>query len=175
MKEIISHLIFLVLMGLTLSCSTQEQSTHSAEVATTPCEGITSAEEFKNSDKLPDKTAIPENFEAALAAIDALMNPYQRRYIQCMESATVSANLHLSFGRWIRNQWLYDSNSSLRNDLIKMGLFHEDDMSALLLRSYNRQLKGEAMHVEEQIQKAHAYWEANGINVKEALSKVSKK
>jgi len=67
---------------------------------------------------------------------------------------------------WIRNDWLYNrylfglivTKSELRNDLASKGLFHNDDMSGIILRSYYRHLHNQDLKVEEQIEYYQKRW-----------------
>lgn len=80
-------------------------------------------------------------------------------------AANGSALYHHGVGRWIRNNWgLRKQEGPLYRYLYDLGLRHADDMSGLILKSFERHLRGEPLEIEQQVQHYHAHWEKQGLN-----------
>lgn len=62
----------------------------------------------------------------------------------------------------------------MAKNLSEMGIFHPDDMSAIILDSYQRKLKGEEIKIEEQLKYYQDYWKENGIPVDSILNELKK-
>jgi hypothetical protein len=69
-----------------------------------------------------------------------------------------STNPHFSLGLWIRNNWQLWGGSRLSKYFNKMGIFHPDDMSEIILKSYDRYLLTNDLRLNEQIQQYKDYW-----------------
>ena len=67
--------------------------------------------------------------------------------------------LHSSVGRWIRNNWLSESQKS---ELVEFfhseGIYNRDDMSSIILTSLHRNLNGEYIDLYGQIESCLEYW-----------------
>ena len=63
------------------------------------------------------------------------------------------------FGLWMRNNWGLWGGSRLSNYFNKLGVFHPDDMSGIILTSYYRYSLGKEIKLEEQISHYKSYWE----------------
>ena len=60
---------------------------------------------------------------------------------------------------WIRNEWgLWKKESDMYNYFYKMGLWHADDMSSVILTSYHRFINGKELSLKEQINHYLDYW-----------------
>ena len=81
------------------------------------------------------------------------------------------AQTHFTTGMGIRNEWLYNryflglivTKSELRKDLSAKGLFSNDDMSGVILRSFHRKLSGIDINLDQQIKDIYQ-WYANMNN-----------
>jgi len=66
---------------------------------------------------------------------------------------------HHGLGRWLRNNWgLWKKESALYKYFNKMGLWHADDMSSLIIRSYHRHINDKKINLKLQINKTIKYW-----------------
>lgn len=66
---------------------------------------------------------------------------------------------HHALGEWIRSNWLlWNKDSYLYQHFFKMGLWHPDDISAFILRSYHRFINKKELNLTEQIEKNINYW-----------------
>jgi len=72
---------------------------------------------------------------------------------------------HHGLGRLLRNEWglWYDPSGDrpetlIHRYMVELGLEHADDMSSLILTSFQRHLKGEPLKIEEQVAAHKKYW-----------------
>ena len=84
---------------------------------------------------------IPETLEEAYKALDELLAPEDIAYIKELSEEDI-IELHFGLGMWIRNNWLYPTNSRLTKELLELkpDFSHPDDMSSFILLEYNRYL-----------------------------------
>ena len=75
---------------------------------------------------------------------------------------------------YLRNNWGLWRNSKLAENLFKMGIFHPDDMSGIILDSYQRKLKGEEIKLDEQLKYYQNYWRESGVPVDSILNELEK-
>ena len=73
---------------------------------------------------------------------------------------------HFSLGMWMRNNWGLWQGSKLSKWFNERGIFHPDDMSAIILDSYWHHLCGLPINFEEQAEVYKQYW--NKVQEKEA-------
>lgn len=114
---------------------------------------------------------IPKDFNESLTQLDKIIPDTTKTRIKSMTESDFLAQSHFSTGMWIRNNWLYDrylfglivTKSDLRKDLVSKGLFHNDDMSSLILRSFHRQLNHIDINLDQQI-KDIQQWHINMNN-----------
>lgn len=113
-----------------------------------------------------EKKYIPEDFSESLEQLDKIIPDSSKNLIKTMTENDFIAQTHLTIGMWIRNYWLYNryllglivTKSDLRKDLAAKGLFHNDDMSGVILRSYYRKLNGLDINLEQQIKDIHQWY-----------------
>lgn len=71
----------------------------------------------------------------------------------------------LGSGMGMRNSWGLWNGSKLAQWFYRHQIYHADDMSGIIMDSYNRTKRGEPIELKEQIVKYHKHWEkAYGIN-----------
>jgi hypothetical protein len=105
-----------------------------------------------------DKDYYPKNLTEAIAQLDIIHADSTKQQIISMSENEFLINTHRTIGLWIRNEWLYDrflgfniGDSELREELFKMGVPANDDMSGLILRSYYRHLTNQELNIDQQI------------------------
>lgn len=77
-----------------------------------------------------------------------------------MDEEKAIAMCHHTTGRAMRNDWkLWDENSKIHNWFKKRGIWHADDMSSIILRSFHRKINGKKIDLEGQIKYFKDYWE----------------
>jgi hypothetical protein len=92
---------------------------------------------------------IPANLDEALEELNAQLSDEDQEKIRNLGEDEFVTLSHMFMGQKLRNLWLYPKESPLRGFFKDEGLFHEDDMSDIILRSFYRHLKGEDIRYEE--------------------------
>lgn len=96
---------------------------------------------------------IPKDIPDAMLELDKLTeNKMALELLQANED-TVASKLHFSLGRWMQIHWGLGEGSRLMEHLKSRGLSFPDDMMDLLIRSWYRHLKGQAILEDALIQK----------------------
>jgi hypothetical protein len=68
-------------------------------------------------------------------------------------------SVHFSVGMWIRNNWIHGQRDTLLVQYFnKMGIFHPDDMSSIILTSLYRKLTNTPIDLDKQIVVYKKYW-----------------
>ena len=116
----------------------------------------------------------PKDFEEGLVILDSMMNPKMKEWIKCLPDREFSGYVHHGFGTFLRNSWGLWGNSELAKNLYIMGILHPDDMSGIILNSYQRKLKGEDIKLEEQLKYYQDYWRKSGTPVDSILKEIQK-
>lgn len=106
---------------------------------------------------------IPKDFNESLTQLNKVIPDSTKTRIKSMTESDFLAQTHFSTGMWIRNYWLYNrylfglivTKSNLRKDLTTKGLYSNDDMSGVILRSFHRQLNNVDINIEQQIKEIH--------------------
>lgn len=94
---------------------------------------------------------IPSNLDEALTELNSQLSDEDKEKIRNLGEDEFVTLSHMFMGQQLRNLWLYPKESPLRGFFRDEGLFHEDDMSDIILRSFYRHLKGEDVGHEEQL------------------------
>ena len=103
---------------------------------------------------------IPATLEEAYKALDELLDPEDIEYIKNLTEDDI-ISMHFGLGMWIRNNWLYPTNSNLTKSLRKLNpsFGHPDDMSHFILTGYYHYLNDNKYSIEtykREIQKGNA-------------------
>jgi len=70
-----------------------------------------------------------------------------------------SRMVHHTTGRAIRNDWgLWNDKNELHEFFVSIGIWHPDDMSAIILESLHRLLNNKPINLTEQVTKYKDYW-----------------
>ena len=109
---------------------------------------------------------IPKDFNESLTQLNKVIPDSTKTRIKSMTESDFLAQTHFSTGMWIRNYWLYNrylfglivTKSDLRKDLTTKGLYSNDDMSGVILRSFHRQLNDIDINVDQQIKDIHQWY-----------------
>lgn len=79
------------------------------------------------------KNKIPTNLKEAINELDKNVSKEDKEYL--LEHGALS--VHHSLGRWIRNNWgLWDEDSELKDNMIKLGFIHPDDISNYIIEEF---------------------------------------
>lgn len=143
-------------------------------IAMIECDGILKRIQEKNLDLIGKSDYIPKNFEECLAQIDTLINDSLKLWIKCLPDGRFGGIVHNSFGMYLRNNWGLWGDTELTKNLYEMGMFHPDDMSGIILDSYQRKLKGEDIKFNEQLKYYHDYMRLTGFPVDSLMKKLER-
>ncbi|HSV75736.1 MAG TPA: DUF6794 domain-containing protein [Bacteroidales bacterium] len=101
----------------------------------------------------------PANFDEALQHLNRIICDSIKVEFKTTTESEFLAQTHLGIGMWIRNNWLYNryllgfvsTESDLRKSFTEKGIFHNSDISAIILRSFFRQLNDIEINLDQQI------------------------
>ncbi len=86
--------------------------------------------------KMVDNT--PTTLSEAINELDLLISEEDKEYL--IEHGALS--VHHSLGRWIRNNWkLWEDDSVLKLNMVKLGFTHPDDISNYIIEQFIQHLK----------------------------------
>lgn len=105
-----------------------------------------------------DKEYIPKNLNEAISQLDILSTGKDKKDIFDMTEEEYTVSSHFSTGLWIRNGWGLWSGKELAKYFNKIGIFHPDDMSGIILCCYYRHLHNQDYKLVEQIKTYKNYW-----------------
>lgn len=104
---------------------------------------------------------IPSNLNECFEVLEDILSKSEedKNWFKTSAEDDVLGSLHHSLGTWIRNNWgLWKQDTELYNTLKRMGLWHADDMSGVIITSYHRKINGKELNIKEQIQHYTDYW-----------------
>lgn len=104
---------------------------------------------------------IPKNLNECFDVLNEIFNESEsdKNWFKTSEEDDATTSLHHGLGMWIRNEWeLWKKESDMYNYFNKMGLWHADDMSSVILTSYHRFINGKELELKEQINHHLDYW-----------------
>lgn len=102
----------------------------------------------------------PTNLIEALDALDKMLAAGDKNIIRAVSSEETLATFHHSLGRQLRNDWgLWETKKSKLYHWFKSrGIWHADDMSSIIIKSFCRMTKGQPVRLQDQIQEYIEYW-----------------
>ena len=101
---------------------------------------------------------IPKDLDDCFKQLGVILEEETINEIKRIDEEELGANFHFGLGRWMRNNWQLWKGSRLSYYFNNIGVYHPDDMSGIILTSYQRHLKGEDIKLEEQIKHYQDYW-----------------
>lgn len=107
---------------------------------------------------------VPKTLEECVELIILDMSVEDREFMKCNDSGV----LHMSFGRWLRNNWsLWDRETMLVQWFVNtLGIVHADDLSSCILEAVRYKLRGQPFDAEKHVLKYKTHWMSQGINPK---------
>lgn len=138
------------------------------------CDSLLSKMSQTKSDTFARIKTLPNDFEESLIILDSMTHPKMKEWIRCLDDGEFSGYVHHGFGMYLRNNWGLWADSELAKNLYNMGILHPDDMSAIILDSYQRRLKGEDIKLDEQLKYYQDYWRESGTPVDSILEEIQK-
>lgn len=100
----------------------------------------------------------PKNLEEAITQLDRVFHDSIKSRIYDMDEDEFLSNSHMSTGMWIRNNWGLWKGKELAKYFNKLGIYHPDDMSSIILRCYHRHLHHKSYDMNIQIAFYQDYW-----------------
>jgi hypothetical protein len=102
---------------------------------------------------------IPQDLQDCFKQIDRFWNDSIKNIVRNRTEEKFIASAHLGFGMWMRNNWQLWHGSRLTQYFNKIGIYHAENMSGMILSSYYRYLNGKALKLENQIRSYKYYWQ----------------
>jgi hypothetical protein len=116
-------------------------------------------ERDKKANRKNGDSNVPRNLEECLSLFEDFFTPEGIKEIKKMDERDMCV-LHHEIGRWLRNNWgLWRTESNLCKWFQEQGVFHPDDMSDIILKSFWRKMNDKSIKLDEQIQCCKIYWE----------------
>ena len=103
----------------------------------------------------------PTTLEECFLYLDEYVGKENKEYIRGTLNGT-----HFTIGMNIRNEWGLWNGGPLRDWFNNIGIYHADDMSGIILTSYQRYLRGEDIGLDERVKHYQQYWVNLGVNIK---------
>lgn len=108
---------------------------------------------------------VPNDFTECLITLDSITNPAMREWIMCLPDEEFSKHVRLTLGMHLRNNWGLWKETELTKDLHSLGIIHPESMSAIILNSYQRRVKGENLELDKLIHSHQEAYRKNGVPV----------
>lgn len=103
---------------------------------------------------------IPENLKDCFKSLDKIYTDSLKAEITKITESEYSTRNHLfGIGIWMRNNWQLWGGSRLSKFFNELGIYHPDDMSGIIMKSYHRYLSNEEILLDEQVKYYQEYWE----------------
>ena len=121
----------------------------------------------------------PSDLNDAIAYLTCQWSDSDKEEYKTDDEQNAVTKLHMGTGRAIRNDWgLWGKKSKLSKFFKSKGIFHPDDMSAIILTSFHRSLNEKPILFDEQIQYYKDWWESarkEQITKEEHYEEISRK
>ena len=106
---------------------------------------------------------IPANLEDAHNYLLRHLPPEEIQRIRDMKSEDEMIDYHLGLGMGIRNGWSLWAGSRLSRHFNKLGVYHPDDMSGIILETFWCRLPDQPLRFDERIAYCQVYWAASNV------------
>ena len=100
----------------------------------------------------------PQSIEDSLNYFEKNWSTNEKSTFKQQPENFAVSQLHMSVGLWIRNNWIRKDNNSLIEEFHKIGVYHPDDISSIILTSLHRKLNNKNLKLEEQTKYYINYW-----------------
>ncbi len=119
---------------------------------------LLSINSYSQSTDIKDLKYKPKNLDEAIYQLDRVFHDSIKSHIHDMSEDEFLSKSHMSTGMWIRNNWGLWKGRGLAKYFNKLGIYHPDDMSSIILRSYHRHLYDKSYDLDCQIAFYQDYW-----------------
>ena len=103
-------------------------------------------------------TDYPTILVEAWDQLDEMFSPEDIQEIQS-QPEDYMALYHFSFGMFIRNQWVRHGDGRLTGFFRNYGIYHPDDISSLILRTYWCYKNELPLNLDERVEEYKIHWE----------------
>lgn len=110
--------------------------------------------------KLFKDITIPKDLAECFQQLDELLLPKELQEFMAGTEDDIS-DYHHGLGQWMRNSWQLWHNSILSQYFQKMGIWHADDMSGVILLSFHRFLNQKQVDIDGQVKFYKDFWDKN--------------
>lgn len=119
---------------------------------------------FKRKEAPPKIMLIPTNLEEAIAELHAAFKPNEKREFANFSALDPGLSLHLTGGMAMRNNWkMWEPDGPLSSWFRKEGIWHPDDMSAIIYRAFWCSLNNTPFDLDLEKLYYVNYWKDKGI------------
>lgn len=105
-----------------------------------------------------DGVYIPKNLNDAISELNKNFSDSLKIEIRKMSEDEFSGRFHMGSGLWMRNNWGLWGGSRLSVYFNKLGIYHPDDMSGIILDSFYRTLTNKPIELDKQTEYYQLYW-----------------
>lgn len=106
-----------------------------------------------------NESYIPKNLNDAIEYLNCKWSESDKAEFKNKEESDAVGALHFGTGKGIRNNWeLWKGKNQISKFFKSRGIFHPDDMSAIILTSFHRKLNEKPIDLEIQINDSKSYW-----------------
>jgi hypothetical protein len=106
---------------------------------------------------------LPKNLEDTFTILKKDLKPQEQIEILNMTKDELY-RMHTNLGRSIRNNWKLWHKSELAEYFNKLGIYHADDMSGIIIESFWHHLRNEPLDLDNQVKYYQDFWKNQGIN-----------
>lgn len=107
------------------------------------------------------KNHVPKDLDDAITYLTCIWSEKDKDSFKVQPEREAVTRFHFGTGLGIRNGWgLWKGKNSLVRYFKKLGIFHPDDMSSIILTSFHRQLNHKQINLDAQVQYYIAYWDS---------------
>jgi hypothetical protein len=101
----------------------------------------------------------PKDLNEAIEYFETSWSKIEKENFKALPENEAVTNSHFGVGLWIRNNWIHGNrDTSLISYFHKLGIFHPDDISSIILTSLHRDLNKTEIGLPAQVESYKAYW-----------------
>lgn len=101
---------------------------------------------------------VPKNLDEALSNLHILISDKDKEKLAKLDKSYYSGQMHMSLGLSIRNFWIRSEESKLTDYFNKLGIFHPDDMSSIILSRFYAEIKNQPFDLNKKVEYYKLYW-----------------
>jgi len=109
---------------------------------------------------------IPKDIKSSFLELKKMLGPKGIKDYLEIKDGSCGNIYHNTLGRELRNRWGLWHCSRLAGFFNGMGIYHPDDMSNIILKSFYNHLNNKPLDVETQVDRYKKYWIDMGVDVK---------